>query len=286
MICNSPVAHVKWMPNSENLFLAAHFDGSLVVYDKEKEDASFHPEIETNGHVNGVHNGSANGNALTKITILKSVGSRNQKTNPVAYWKLSNSKVNAFAFSPSGQHLAVASEDGGLRVLDFFSETLLDVFISYYGGLLSVTWSPDSRYILTGGQDDLVSIWSAEEGTLVARCQGHQSWVVDVKFDPWRCDERNYRFGSVGEDCRLLLWDFSVGMLHRPRAASVRQRPSVSSAVPRSRSDTEATRLRSDSNLSNGSAPHEDIVHPVQPRNRTAILPPVMVCLRHQTLRP
>jgi hypothetical protein len=68
-------------------------------------------------------------------------------------------------------------------------------------------------------------------------------------------------------------------MLHRPRAASVKQRASISSAVPRNRSDAEANRLRSDSNLSNGSAPYEDIVHPVQPRNRTAILPPVMVRL-------
>jgi hypothetical protein len=55
---------------------------------------------------------------------------------------------------------------------------------------------------------------------IVARCQGHQSWVTAVAFDPWRCDDRNYRFGSVGEDCRLLLWDFNVGMLHRPKAVS------------------------------------------------------------------
>jgi WD40 repeat protein len=83
---------------------------------------------------------------------------------------------------------------------------------------MCVCWSPDGRYIVTGGQDDLVSIWSLEDSMLVARCQGHNSWVTAVAFDPWRCDERNYRIGSVGEDCRLLLWDFSVGMLHRPRA--------------------------------------------------------------------
>lgn len=79
-------------------------------------------------------------------------------------------------------------------------------------------WSPDGKYVLTGGQDDLVSIWSMTESMIVARCQGHQSWVTAVAFDPWRCDDRNYRFGSVGEDCRLLLWDFNVGMLHRPKA--------------------------------------------------------------------
>lgn len=95
---------------------------------------------------------------------------------------------------------------------------LTDVYTSYYGGFTCVCWSPDGKYILTGGQDDLVSIWSLNERRIVARCPGHRSWVSCVAFDPWRCDDRNYRFGSVGEDRRLLLWDFSVGMLHRPKA--------------------------------------------------------------------
>jgi WD40 repeat protein len=83
---------------------------------------------------------------------------------------------------------------------------------------MCVCWSPDGRYILTGGQDDLVSIWSFAERRIVARCEGHHSWVSSVAFDPWHCDDRTYRFGSVGSDCRLLLWDFSVGMLHKPKA--------------------------------------------------------------------
>ena len=84
---------------------------------------------------------------------------------------------------------------------------------------MCVCWSPDGKYVLTGGQDDLVSIWSLTERQIIARCPGHHSWVTAVAFDPWRCDDRNYRFGSVGEDCRLLLWDFNVGMLRRPKAA-------------------------------------------------------------------
>jgi hypothetical protein len=102
--------------------------------------------------------------------------------------------------------------------------------------------------------------------------------VTSVAFDPWRCDERNYRFGSVGEDCRLLLWDFSVGMLHRPRAASVRQRASISSALPgmRHRAESSTTMLRSTSNLSGKSMDDDNVIHPVEPRARTAILPPVM----------
>lgn len=246
-------------------------DGALVVYDTESEDgAQFVPD-ETATPIDETSN-------IPKLHVRKSVQSKNQKTNPVAYWKVCNQKINAFAFSPDGRHLAVASEDGCLRIIDYHKEQLLDQFISYYGGMICICWSPDGRYVLTGGQDDLVSIWSLEDSALVARCQGHNSWVTAVAFDPWRCDERNYRFGSVGEDCRLLLWDFSVGMLHRPRAASVRQRGSIASALPSGRHRTEGsiTRLRSESNLTTHSLEVVDIIHPVEPRARTAVLPPVM----------
>jgi WD40 repeat protein len=209
----SAVSSIWWLPNSENLFLAAHMDGTLIVYDKEKEDAPFVPEQESSDSAD-FQSGPAS------FSIKKSVQSRNQKTNPVAVWKINNQQINCVSLSPDGRHLAVVSEDGSLRIIDYLKEQLLDAFTSYYGGLITVAWSPDGRYILTGGQDDLVSIWSFADATLVARCQGHSSWVTDVKFDPWRCDERNYRFGSVGEDCKLLLWDFSVGMLGRPRAVS------------------------------------------------------------------
>ncbi len=57
----------------------------------------------------------------------------------------------------------------------------------------------------TGGQDDLVTIFSPVDQRVVARCQGHSSFVSSVCFDPERTDERTYRFGSVGEDNKLIL---------------------------------------------------------------------------------
>lgn len=165
---------------------------------------------------------------------------------------------------------------------DFLSR-LLDHFYSYYGGLICVCWSPDGKYVLTGGQDDLISIWHVPGSTLIARCQGHHSWVTSVAFDPWRCDDKNYRFGSVGEDRRLCLWDFSVGMLHRPRggagagAASVRQRGSIASRLTRAETQgTAATRIRSSSVVSGDEEAGSTGPHPVEPRANTAILPPVL----------
>jgi hypothetical protein len=57
----------------------------------------------------------------------------------------------------------------------------------------------------TGGQDDLLTIFSPWEQRVIARCQGHSSFVSSVAFDDLRCDGRTYRFGSVGEDNKLIL---------------------------------------------------------------------------------
>lgn len=173
---------------------------------------------------------------------------------------------------------------------------LTDIYWSYYGGLICVCWSPNGKYIVTGGQDDLVTIWSLAERRIVARCPGHQSWITCVAFDPWRCDERNYRFGSVGEDRRLLLWDFNVGTLHRPKVsilatlgmwrdadtheASNRKRTSNASyALARNRAESlTASRYRSNSSLVSEDSEEDGLIeHPVESRTRTAELPPIIV---------
>lgn len=279
IINNTPVSHIQWIPGSENLFLTAHMDGSLVVYDKEKDDVQFVPEEDDQSfHGSESGDGQNGAKAGTKMHVVKSVHSQNQKANPVAAWKISNQRINAFAFSPDNRHLAVVSEDGTLRLLDYLKEELLALFFSYYGGLTCVCWTPDGKYVLTGGQDDLISIWSAVDSALVARCQGHQSWVSSLAFDLWRCDERTYRFGSVGEDGRLCLWDFNVGMLHRPKNSS-RQRGSISGlsgTSPRGEiASPLGTLVRSNSGLG-GAADGDAISHSVEPRSRIPILPPVL----------
>ena len=278
VISTSAVSEIRWLPGSDNLFLASHMDGTLIVYDKERDDAAFIPEAQSNGSLHTSQNGTDSDTA--PLHINKSVNSKNQKTNPVASWEISNHRTTAFAFSPDSRHLAVVSEDGSLRIINYLKEQMIDLYPSYYGAFNCVCFSPDGKYVLTGGQDDLVSIWSLAERRIVARCPGHHSWVTAVAFDPWRCDNRDYRFGSIGEDRRLLLWDFNVGMLRRPKVASIRNRTSISSHVPIGRSRTESqpiNRLRSTSSLTTDEIDEDEFIeHEVESRTTTAELPPVM----------
>ena len=97
-------------------------DGSLIVYDKEKEDAAFLPKESNGVHTNGNSDSDGSLYQTVKLHVDKSVHSKNQKFNPISVWKLSNQRINAFAFSPDHRHIAVVSEDGTLRIIDYLNE--------------------------------------------------------------------------------------------------------------------------------------------------------------------
>ena len=116
IINNSAVAKIKWIPGSENHFLAAHVDGMLIVYDKEKEDAPFVSEELVDEGI------SIEDEDKSTFVITKSVNSSNQKANPVACWRISTQAITDFAFSPDSKHLAVVGDDGYLRIIDYLHE--------------------------------------------------------------------------------------------------------------------------------------------------------------------
>ncbi|KAJ1340142.1 hypothetical protein BSLG_005229 [Batrachochytrium salamandrivorans] len=229
------VRSIKWMPGSDTHFMAGFEDGSVLVFDKDLEDQAFTAPA-------------------TRESFVKSKSSRQSKYNPVDYWKVGQKGVTAISFSPDCQHVAITSMDGSLSVMDFVNGRVIDVYKSFFGGLLCVSWSPDGKFILAGGQDDLVSVW-AFQGRIVARCQGHTSWVSSVAFDPYRCTDRSYRFGSVGDDTRLCLWDFSISSLHRPRSMY-----------------GSMSRVRSQSEMDRRSYSDSPIIHDVLPKAQVPII--------------
>jgi hypothetical protein len=44
------------------------------------------------------------------------------------------------------------------------------IMLSYY--------SADGKYLLSGGEDDLVQVWSMDDRKIVAWGEGHNSWVI------------------------------------------------------------------------------------------------------------
>ncbi|RXN01505.1 WD repeat-containing protein 20 [Acipenser ruthenus] len=242
LIDKSKVTCLKWLPESEQLFLASHASGTLYLYNVEHPCGTAAPQYSLLRQGDGF-----------AVYTCKSKTPR----NPLLRWAVGEGGLNEFAFSPDGVHLACVGQDGCLRVFHFDSMELQGVMKSYFGGLLCVSWSPDGKYLATGGEDDLVTVWSFGEGRVIARGHGHKSWVNVVAFDPFttsleedgpvefsgseedlqdpihfghvrtsstlsRLSKHSskagasvtYRFGSVGQDTQFCLWDLTEDVLY------------------------------------------------------------------------
>lgn len=163
---------IKWVPGSNNLFLVSHSSGQLYLYNEELLCGTTAPHYQSFKSGDGY-----------AIYTCKTKSTR----NPLYRWVIGAEGccINEFAFSPCGTNLAVVSQDGFLRVFQYNTMELVGSARSYFGGFLCVCWSPDGRYVVVGGEDDLVTIWSFHEKRVVARGQGHHSWVSVVAFDPY-----------------------------------------------------------------------------------------------------
>uniref|UniRef100_A0A803N318 Uncharacterized protein n=1 Tax=Chenopodium quinoa TaxID=63459 RepID=A0A803N318_CHEQI len=186
---------VAWVPQVNGFFVVAHADGN-------GKDATVDPSFPL----------------IKDPTQFSIAHAKSSKSNPISRWHICQGSINRMTFSVDGTHLAVVGRDGFLRVFDYQKELLVFGGKSYYGAILCCAWSMDGKYILTGGEDDLVQVWSMEDRKVIAWGEGHNSWVSGVAFDPYwsppssdRTGENvMYRFGSVGQDTQLLLWDFSM----------------------------------------------------------------------------
>ncbi|XP_046992178.1 WD repeat-containing protein 20 isoform X2 [Schistocerca americana] len=258
LIDKTKVTCIRWVPGSTNLFLVSHSSGQLYLYNEELPCGTAPPHYQT----------FKQGDGYT-VHTCKTKSTR----NPLYRWVVGSEGccVNEFAFSPSGTHLAVVSQDGFLRVFNYDTMEPAGIARSYFGGFLCVCWSPDERYVVVGGEDDLVTVWSFAERRVVARGQGHRSWVSVVAFDPYTSysshddfsggsdeddpTERHpvnnelgrvntatcYRLGSVGQDTQLCLWDITEDILKQPPCPP---KPRVTGTTTSSLSNANGTTCR------------------------------------------
>lgn len=162
---------VKWVPGSESQFVSSHRSGHLYVWStvftgKATGPVQFVPHSELQDAV---------------ISTVKT----KHKPALLFRWSIGHGAINSFAFSPDSEHIAIGSQDGFMRIYHFKTQQFHSRMRSYFGGVGCVCWSPDGCYVVTGGEDDLVTVWSFHHRRVVARGEGHQSYVTAVAFDPY-----------------------------------------------------------------------------------------------------
>ncbi|XP_054153503.1 WD repeat-containing protein 20-like [Oppia nitens] len=196
LIDKTKVTCLKWLPNSPNFFIVSHSSGQMYVYKEDLPCGTTPPHYQIFKQGDGF-----------SVYTCKTKSTR----NPIFRWIIGEGSLNEFAFSPCSKYLATVSQDGFLRVFNYDTMELIGRMRSYFGGLLCVCWSPDNKFVVTGGEDDLVTIWSFTEKRVVARGQGHKSWVSVVTFDPFTTSySENFDLSGSEEDNSQQLQPTSV----------------------------------------------------------------------------
>jgi WD40 repeat protein len=62
--------------------------------------------------------------------------------------------------SPSGRFLAFAGDDTVLKVLELRSGKVISLGQGHSGAIKSLSWTPDERQIVTGGDDCCLCVWN------------------------------------------------------------------------------------------------------------------------------
>jgi WD40 repeat protein len=118
--------------------------------------------------------------------------------------------VMRVAYSPDGRSIASGSLDGAVKVWGARTGKQLHTFRASTMYVRGLAFSPDSRLLATGGQDDpdsKVKLWDLETGQLVHTFHGLGKGVVGLAFSPdgqtlaCACQDRH---GSVR------LWDLTT----------------------------------------------------------------------------
>ncbi|CAF1093205.1 unnamed protein product [Rotaria sp. Silwood1] len=174
------VTCIKWLPSPRTYFLASYSSGYLYVYDEQlnyQRDTNIQPTYST------IKDDEKN------FSISNTKNKSKQARNPISRWSIGNGSINEFAFSPDNVLLAVVSQDGFLRIFNYEKMELIAYMKSYFGGLLCVCWSPDGKYIATGGEDDFITLFSLDPNEhtsrVICRGHGHTSWINAISFDTY-----------------------------------------------------------------------------------------------------
>src|SRR5205823_3026743 len=85
--------------------------------------------------------------------------------------------------SLSADGTALLTTDGeDARLFDLGTDTQRAT-LSQKGSVTSASMSPDGKYVVTGGSDDLAVLWNSN-GQQLATLKGHHQDVLDAEFSP------------------------------------------------------------------------------------------------------
>ena len=126
---------------------------------------------------------------------------------PIAF----GARVSCVEFSPNGRHLAAACQDNQLtshaaRILDPKTGVETAKRLTHQDGIHSLEFSPDSRRVVTAGEDFVARVWDSITGEPITPPLRHRHQVWSADFSP-----NGLWIATTGGDKTVRIWDAQTG---------------------------------------------------------------------------
>ncbi len=133
----------------------------------------------------------------------------NVKTKQV-FNEIKDDKLMFFnpVISPDGKQLLVANTNYfSPRLYNLFTGKSVKEFSSHTDYIYEVAFSPNAKYIASGGKDKIVKIHETETGALIKDLVGHGKLITNLVFSP------DNSFLASSDDTAVKIWKIPTGEL-------------------------------------------------------------------------
>jgi len=103
--------------------------------------------------------------------------------------KLSNAKTDHtnrnIDFSLDGKYLAFSEVEKPLiRIIDTQGKKVLHSLVKHTQDIESLSFSPNGKYLASGGIDRKIFLWNIQKGSFISRFTSHPDYVAFLRFSP------------------------------------------------------------------------------------------------------
>ena len=119
--------------------------------------------------------------------------------------QLSAKALRCLAYAPARRELAVGASDGSIHLLD--ADTLAirqSIRNAHLPSVFTLAYSPDMRYLLSGGRDAMLRVWDLETGLekVISEQAAHWFTINHITYSP----DGQY-FATASRDKTIKIWD-------------------------------------------------------------------------------
>ncbi|XP_077301280.1 WD repeat domain 33 [Arctopsyche grandis] len=149
--------------------------------------------------------------------------------NNVKMFQAHKEAVRGISFSPTDAKIVTCSDDGTLRIFDFYRCQEERILRGHGSDVKCVQWHPTKGLIVSGSKDNQqpIKLWDPKSGQALATLHAHKSTVMDLKWN----DNGNWLITASRDhllklfDIRKMGTELQVFRGHKKEASSVAWHP-------------------------------------------------------------